>query len=155
MSKLAFIVIFSSSCAHSYIEGTQIVDTDPNRQVLDTINGIKQAMEQRDAEAILAHVSSRYFEDMGTPAADDDYGYEEFKTSVLPKSMEVTRELYLDLQIYDIVVEEEKNRAFADVRFQSRARIELPSGDQWDRHREFNRIELVKEDGAWRVTSGL
>ena len=72
---------------------------------------------------------------------------------LLPQSFEATKEMHVVLDLHAITVEDD--HAFADVRYASRARIELPSGSSWDAHREFNRIEFVREDGNWMIVSGL
>ena len=155
MPKIAAILslILSSACAHTMIEGTEIPDTEENRAVLATIVALRDALQKRDANAVISLVSPKYFEDMGTPDPKDDYGYDQLKTDVLPKSMAVTREFYVSFEVEEIVVQ--GDAAHADLRYDSRARLDLPAGTLWDSHKEFNRIILAREDGSWRIVSGL
>lgn len=146
-------VLFSAGCAHRMIEGTQIRDTSENREVLAVLAQLQEAMRARDADAILAMVSPTYFEDNGTPDPHDDYGFEELRTTILPQSLAVAQEMFVAFEIYEVMVDD--GTAHADVRYASRAKLELPSGTLWDSHREFNRVELALEQGAWRITSGL
>ncbi|MEE8409141.1 MAG: hypothetical protein V3T05_06025, partial [Myxococcota bacterium] len=140
-------------CAHTFIEGTQIKDTEDSRALLAVLDIVRAAMEARDPEAILAVVSKDYFEDSGTLDAADDYGYQELSTKILPESLAATKEIHVTFQIYEIVVADD--RAHADIRYASRTHIMLPAGPLWDTHREFNRVEFAREDGAWRIVSGL
>ncbi len=142
-----------SGCAHSTLAGTNIPDTDDTRAIYAIVLDIDQAMEKRDADGILKHVSERYFEDNGTARQEDDYGYAELKGRILPESLATTQEVQLDLLVQDIVVEGE--RAHVDLRYNSRARLNLPAGEMWDSHKDFNRIELLLEKGNWRIVSGL
>jgi hypothetical protein len=135
------------------IEGTQIRDTPENREVLAVLARLQAAMRARDADAILATVSPAYFEDNGTPDPRDDYGFEELRTTILPQSLAVVQEVFVAFKIFEVVVDD--GSAYADVRYASRAKLDLPSGTLWDSHREFNRVELAREQGAWRITSGL
>ena len=80
-------------------------------------------------------------------------GYHELTTTILPESMTVTKELYVDFEVYEVSIE--GDTAHADVRYSSRARLELPSGSKWDSHKEFNRVKLSREGGSWLITSGL
>ena len=98
-------------------------------------------------------MSPLYFEDNGTAQREDDYGYEELKSKILPDAMNVAQEVHVDFQVHDIVVQ--GDRAHADVRYTSRARLELPSGSLWDSHKEFNRIELARQNDRWQIVSGL
>ncbi len=143
------------ACAHSTIAGTQIPDTDENREIYAVVEKMQQAFVARDAGALLDLISPSYFEDNGTAQRDDDFGYTELRAKILPESMALAKELYLELVVHDITVDDDAGRAHADVRYQSRARIEMPAGSLWDSHKEFDRIELVREDGAWRIVSGL
>ena len=145
--------LIGSACAHSKIQGTEIPDTDENREVLEVLKALQSAFEVRDAEQVLALVSERYFEDMGTPDPSDDYGYAELKNEVLPKSMSTAKEFYVTFQVHEVEVMEDK--AHADIRFASRARLDLPAGTIWDTHQEFNRVEFRRENKQWRIVRGL
>ena len=141
-----------AGCGHRYIKGTRVMDTKDNRAIIDVIEDVRGGLEERDSDRVLKHVSVQYFEDMGTPEQADDYGYDQLKV-LLPQSLDATKEMHVVLDIHAVTVEED--HAFADIRYASRARIELPSGGSWDSHREFNRIEFVRENDQWMITSGL
>ncbi|MEZ4273237.1 MAG: hypothetical protein R3C68_17915 [Myxococcota bacterium] len=111
------------------IAGTQIPDTEDNRAILKVLEEFETAMRERSTEKLLPLVSTTYFEDMGTPESNDDYGYDKLTQEIIPKSMEVTKEFYLTLHIHEIKVEDD--RARADIRYSSRARLSClpaPSG---------------------------
>lgn len=64
------------ACAHARIPNTDVPDTSENRAVVGFCERYRHAVESRDARALLAMASPRYYEDGGTPAGDDDYGLE-------------------------------------------------------------------------------
>ena len=151
---LAMAALFAQgACAHATIPGTQVLDTPPNREVYGVLKEVKIALESRDADRLLGLVSPRYFEDNGTPDPKDDYGYLELRESLVKEAMETAKDISLSVQLYDIEVD--GDHAWADLRYTSRARLELPSGRLWDSHRDFDRIELVREDGRWLIVRGL
>ena len=141
------------ACAHSNIEGTLVVDTAENREVFDLLVEVRTAMQNRDSSALISLISSTYFEDMGTPSSKDDYGYKHLVDVVIPQSLKIAEELYVTFEVHDIAIDGEK--AWADIRYNSRAKLALPSGELWDSHKEFNRIQLSRENGKWMVTAGL
>jgi hypothetical protein len=142
-----------AACAHGRIPGTQIPNTEPNREVYAVVRKALDALASRDSKTLLSVVSTRYFESNGTPQPEDDYGYEQLKNDILPKMMTVTKEVFIEAQVQEIDVN--GDRAHADIRYSSRARLELPSGSRWDSHRDFDRITLDREPGGWKITGGL
>jgi hypothetical protein len=153
MTGLCLLLLASFACAHAKIGGTEVPDTVDNRAIMEVLLAYKTALERRDADAILALISKKYFEDNGTPDQADDYGYEQLATKILPEALAATKEMYADFQVHGIDVEGDK--ANADIRYDSRARLEMPAGPLWDSHREFNRVELERQDGKWMIVSGL
>ncbi len=150
---LTAVAMLLGACAHGFIPGTQVRDTKQNREVYDVVAKALDSLAKRDSATLLSLVSPRYFEDNGTPQPDDDYGYQQLKDKILPEAMNVAKEVYIEAKVQDLVVK--GDQAHADIRYSSRARLELPTGTLWDSHRDFDRIRLEKEDGAWKIVGGL
>jgi len=70
-----------AACAHSsgHIKGTHIPDDEINRQILETVEKYRVAVESRDAEALVLMASTEYWEDRGTVESSDDYGIEQLR----------------------------------------------------------------------------
>jgi hypothetical protein len=147
------LVAALAACAHGLIPGTQVKDTKENREVLAVVQKAVEALGNRDSTTLLSLISPRYFEDNGTPAPDDDYGYTQLKDEVLPKTMARTKEIFLEVQVQDVVID--GNQARVDVRYSSRARMDLPNGPPWASSKDFDRILLAREDGTWKIVGGL
>ena len=153
-SLLIALACTAIGCAHGTIEGTTVPDTEENRPVLEVLKTYRTAMQERDADKIISLVSSEYFEDMGTIDQSDDYGYQHLTEKIIPNSLQVAQEVYLTFEIHKIEVD--GNSAWADVRYNARAKLELSSGDMWESHKDFNRIELLmNEQGRWVIKAGL
>ncbi len=151
--KVVFLSVALVHCGPKMIAGTQVRNTQVNREIVAVLASLREAMETRNQEKILSLVSSNYFEDMATPDPSDDYGYEELRTKILPQSFDVTQEMYVSFEIKDI--QQDHQKAYADVRYRSRARLDLPRGSMWDSHKEFNRIEFERTQNTWKIVSGL
>jgi hypothetical protein len=150
---LATVATLLGGCAHGLIPGTPVRDTKQNREVYDVVAKALEALAKRDSATLLSLISTRYFEDNGTPQPDDDYGYQQLKDKILPQAMNVAKEVYVEAKVQDLVVQ--GDQAHADIRYSSRARLELPTGTLWDSHRDFDRIRLEKENDTWKIIGGL
>ena len=68
MRSIALLAcLAAAACSHAMLPGTNIRDTPQNRAVLDVFGRYKQALEARDAGAILALTTPDYT-DAGDPA---------------------------------------------------------------------------------------
>ena len=153
-SLIIALAITAVGCAHGTIEGTNVPDTDENRAVLEVLTTYRSAMQERDADKIISLVATDYFEDMGTIDQSDDYGYQHLTENVIPNSLKVAQEVYLTFEIHSIEVDGDS--AWADVRYNARAKLGLSSGDMWETHKDFNRIELsINDKGRWVIKAGL
>src|SRR5262249_35279607 len=149
-AALAFSAV-SASCAHSKIPQTNIDDTQDNREIWNILETYQKAVESRDADALIALISPRYYEDNGNTDRSDDYDYNGLRTS-LPKDFSRTKAMQLELRVDDIQVEEDK--AFAEVYYTYRAQSEFPSGLQWDTGADRTRLRFEKTNGKWLLTGG-
>ena len=70
----------AAGCAHrEYFPGTEIVRSEENRKIIETVEEYRRRLMQRNVVGLLALASPKYFEDSGTPRSDDDYGYDGLK----------------------------------------------------------------------------
>lgn len=148
---LASILSFGA-CAHAKIPQTNIDDTEENREIIRMVEEYHRALESLDADAVLALVSPRFYEDNGNTAADDDYDYQGLK-SHLVEDFKRTRALQLDVRVDAIEVD--KQTAFAELYYRIRAQNEYPSGTKWETGADRTRLRFEREDGKWMIIAGL
>ena len=149
----ALAFVFGLGCAHSKIPNTEIDDTPDNRAVLSVVEAYKTAVESLDAEAVLALVSPRFFEDNGTSDASDDYGYDGL-AKALRANFERTRVMQLNLRIVDVDVEGDE--AFVELIYDLRSQVEYPAQVKWDTYDDTMRLRLVRvQQASWRIAAGL
>jgi hypothetical protein len=80
----------ASSSKGSYVAGTKIPYSAPNKAVLDRCEEYRLAVERSDADALMLMAHPQYWEDSGTPSGSDDYGYEGLRNVLLTRLLKAT-----------------------------------------------------------------
>ena len=141
-----------AACAPRLIPGTDIKDTHENRAVYDVVRAYHQALERRDAPAILALVAPDYFDNAGTPDPSDDIDRARLEKT-LPADLAKLEGVRLDVTMRGIQVQ--GDTATAEVFYETYYRVETPAGPVPRRDSDVHQIHLRKIEGAWKITSGL
>ena len=144
--------LVTASCAHSVIPGTEISDTEENREILAIIDKYQRAIESLDANAVLALVSPRFYEDNGNSDSSDDYDFEGLKAH-LQSDFERTRAIQLVVRVD--MVEVEETSAFAELYYRIRAHNEYPAGMKWEEGSDRTRLQFERVDNRWLIVAGL
>jgi hypothetical protein len=141
-------------CAHQeMIPGTTVVDNEVNRQIIKTVEEYRQWLQTRDIEHLLLLASEHYFEDSGTPRADDDYGYEGLK-QVLTTRLSRVRSLRYDIQYRNIKLD--GNHAEVEVFLNGAFELLSEAGERYRRINDYHRFLLEKTPNErWKFTSGM
>ncbi len=141
-----------AACAPRLIPGTQIPDNGDTRAIAKVLEQYQQACERRDAAAVLALVSPRYYDDAATPDPADDLDYAAL-ARVLPQDFARIDSVRMDLRVTDIQVDGDKAQAY--VRYDARYHVATRAGEVPRAQADVSRIRLVREQGAWKILSGL
>ena len=141
-----------AACAPRLLPGTDIRDTPENRAVYEVVRSYQQALERRDAPAILALVAPDYFDNAGTPDPSDDIDRAKLEQT-LPADLAKLEGVRLDVTIRNIQVQ--GDNAIAEVFYETYYRVETPAGPVPRRDSDVHQIHLRKIEGAWKITSGL
>lgn len=140
-------------CEPDLIPNTRVVDTEANREVVEFVEKYRAAVEERNTGALLAMASQNYFDDMGTPAGDDDIDYDGLKSGLEHIRSEVLGARY---QIsYRAVTYAQDDKVLVDVLYTGWFRVTTPKGPQWKRHLEPHRLVLVREKDRYKILSGM
>jgi hypothetical protein len=141
------------ACEPTLIPNTRVPDTHENREVVDFIEKYRQAVEQRNGAALLSLASRDYFDDMGTPAGDDDIDYEGLEAGLARMREEIIGARY---QIsYRAVTYVPDQRVLVDMLYTGWYRVNTASGPEWKRRLEPHRIVLAREDRGYKIISGM
>jgi hypothetical protein len=97
MPKRLFLIIatlatLGAGCAKkaTFVAGTRIPYSNPNKSVLDACEEYRLAVERADADALMLMAHPQYWEDSGTPSGSDDYGYEGLRNVLLTRLPKAT-----------------------------------------------------------------
>jgi hypothetical protein len=150
----AFLVLcaLATGCADRVIPNTDVPDTSENREIIGFVEEYRHAVEGRDVPGILRLVSEEYLDDNGTILTDDDRDYDRLREELARWNGQV-----LDVR-YEMRyrrVTRRNERILVDVTYTGSFKIATPMGDRWSRRLADNRIELVRENGEFRIVSGM
>lgn len=133
------------ACGPKMIGRTNIEDTKANREILDVVQAYRNAYERKDATAIVELASPRYLD------TRDSISYETLKTQ-LQSDFDRIKNLQLELVVRKITVDHDQ----ALVHYFYSTSFQLQSGgDEWTTESDDKRMVLAREDGRWKVVSGL
>ena len=151
MRTFLAISLLLAGCAHHTIAGTSIRDEPETRAVLDVLNKYKEAMEEKNAGALLALAAPDYYD---TSRVNRPIDYAALQKE-LPADVARLGGVRIELTIKDVNVEGPKARVdyFQVLRYA----VKLPEGgERWEPSQSDDaRMKLVKQDGLWKIASGL
>jgi hypothetical protein len=151
--RLPTLFLLVAACEPTLIPNTHVEDTGQNREVVDFVEKYRLAIESRNTGALLALASRNYFDDMGTPAGQDDIDYDGLRAALERLREEVLGARY---QIsYRSVSFDRDNHVLVDMLYTGWFRVNSHEGPSWRRRLEPHRIVLAREDGQYRILSGM
>jgi hypothetical protein len=180
-TPLLVLTLTSFGCATGRIPNTDLPDTAENRSIVSFCERYRRGVEARDARLLLTMASPRYFEDGGTPAGDDDYGYDGLQRLLTVWADEVLQVRY-EMRYRRITVDpQDANRAHVDYTFTGSYTLRRPTGapampgdapslridpvrdatptsrdeEVWFRRVADNRLELERVGDDWRIIAGM
>jgi len=134
-------------------EDAEIQDSKKNREVLNVVAQYQRAMTDKDFGTLKRLVADKYYENAGTTdTTEDDYGTEE-----LPGVYELMAN-HAEAIKYDITVKRlrhQRDRALVEYEFEYSYKFEVDEKPNWDAGVDVNQLELVSENGRWKIVSGL
>jgi hypothetical protein len=146
------LAVAATACAPKRLPGTEILDTRDNRAVIDVVMRYREALERRDAPAVLALVAPRYFDDGGTPDPADDLDRARLEEA-LPGTLEKLEGAKVEFTLRRVDVKGDE--ATAEVLWDTWYRVTTPGGAVARRDSDLQRLRLARVDGAWKLAGGL
>lgn len=141
-----------SACGPRYIRGTQINDTQDTRAILNVMERYRAAVEARDAKAVQELVSTSFRDNAGTEDPADDLTADNLAQALpaLFTQMDAPR---VELEVRRIDV---KNDGWATAIYYWNASWRAPNLlEKTQRDSELEQMVLQREDGKWRIVSGI
>lgn len=147
-------LVLVSGCGHtSYVPGTSVPDSADNRAIVAAVEQYRSRLIEKNVEGLLLLASERYFEDSGTPTAQDDYGYEGLKY-VLANRLARLKALRYDIQYRNVEVDGDK--AEVEVFLSGAFELIAESGDRYRRVSDYHLFTLERSGKEkWKFISGM
>ena len=138
-------------CGPENIPNTDVPDNSENREVIEFVEDYRHAVERRDVGGILSLVSARFFDDNGTIQTEDDRDYDMLREQLarFDELLDVRYEMRYRRITY------RPDRILVDYTYTASFKVATPQGDRWETRLRDNRIELAREDGEFRIISGI
>lgn len=159
ISAFIALALLLSACGGQWVESpvvdpeARIRSTEVHEQIVAMMEEYENSLEAMDLERIRSMVSVDYYENAGTTdSTDDDYGFQGFP-AMIAALREHVDDMRIDIQVRDIIVEHDR----ADVLFEYGFTMLYRVGEdaRWETQRDVNRLQLQREEGAWRIVGGL
>lgn len=148
------LVTVLGGCGHARtLPGTNIPATEDNLAIIETIEQYRAFLIEKNIDGILLLASNKYFEDAGTPQANDDYGYDGLR-QILTGRLGRVQSLRYDIEYQRIVVNGDKAEveAFLNGAFE----LQSESGERYRRVNDRHRFILERtNNNKWRFLKGL
>jgi hypothetical protein len=153
-ASLTFLLLglWLTACNHDVIPNTTVEDTEENRKVVDFVELYRNAVEKRDEVALGKLASENYFDDMGTPAGDDDMDREALLVGLKRMREEILAARY---QISYRAVTYVQDRVLVDIVYTGWFKVQTTDGPQWRRRLEPHRMVLQREKESYSILSGM
>lgn len=143
------------------IPGTEIPDTDENRDILRVLERYRTSFVRRDPAGVLSTAHPSYYDTAGTDDPTDDIEYSELGPILRERlaQLEAIR-FTIDYLEINVVDDRAAVKVWIDASFQLRGIVDPGSGEarvdgRHTRKQDHAMFELVRDDGAWRITKGL
>lgn len=148
------------ACKPDLIPGTNVEDSEENRQVIEFLGKYRHAMIERSSDGVLGLCAADYFEDKGTVDQGDDYGRDALKAR-LADDFSRTKEIQLEIIVQMITPPDddlppEKQVYKVAYRYSTRALVSFPAGEKWISISDVNQMVLRPDAaGSFVIVSGL
>jgi hypothetical protein len=151
---MAVLLLGLSACSKDKIPNTDVEDTAEARDVLAFVEQYRAAVTERNVERLLKLASPDYYDDMGTPAGDDDVDLVALGERLKSAFGEDLLSVHYDIRYRDVVFLPTK--VLVDYTYIGRFRINTADGTRWERRLADNRMVLQKTpNGGYMIASGM
>ncbi len=161
---LSLALVATAAChpQQAFIPGTRVADDPVNREIIETVENYRTAVERQDAAALYLMASPKYWEDSGTPSGKDDYGYKQLK-DVLTGRFSKASDIRYSMRYVSVNRKcppdsqgHEGCRAYVDVLVDASFSVTDARGAQTRRDmRDQNQLVLEWNGEAWKFLSGM
>ena len=142
------------------IPGTEIPDTEENREILQTLERFRTAFVRQDTAAIVATAHPTYYDEGGTDDPGDDVVYEELG-QLLQRRLTQVDSVRFTVEYLDIFVRSDRAtvHVWIDASFHMKPILREDGTPRlqprFARKQDYAKFELLREGESWRITKGI
>ena len=168
MLMIVFSMFLTVSCNKKMIKGTNIEETPDSKEILTVFGYYLKGFKEQNPEIFLEYVSKDYYDTNGTDDANDDVDYDKLVEILNSDAYNSLEKVSITCIIKDLLFDpDSENKArllfFFEVRFKVKSLLPpteenifiQPDGMTNSKISENNQMKFVKEDGKWKIVSGL
>lgn len=153
LALAAAALLVGPACSQKRIPGTEIEDTDDTRAILALMDAYRSSLETQDVDKLLKLVTSTFRDQGGTAVPDDDLDRQNLEAALRERFSRLSN-VRLDLDIRNIDVQRKDDTAHAI--FYYTLRYDMPGlSDRTQTAADLKRMDFRREDGEWRIQSGI
>ena len=159
---LALVAVPTTACKDApTIPGTEIPDTDENREILLTLERYRVAFVRRDAAGVLSTAHPTYYDTAGTDDPGDDIEYD-LLGPILRERLSQVESIRFTIDYLEINVVDDRAvvKVWIDASFRLAPIMDADTGStrvesQHARKQDHAMFELLRDGNSWRITRGL
>ncbi len=143
-------------CSVNHIPNTTVADNSENREVIAFVESYRQAVEAGDVRQLLVLAGERYYDDAGTPNADDDIDFDGLRENLSSWAQALVDCRY-EIRYRDVEYRPDQ-RIHVTYRYTGSFRVNDSDGqERWQRRVGDNRLVLVRgtEGEGFQIISGM
>lgn len=142
------------------IPGTEIPDTEDNRQIISVLERYRTSLVSRDAAAVLATAHPTYLDSAGTDDPSDDTTYTELGPLLRRRLSQIdSMRFTMDYLEIHVTGDRAVARVWIDASFRFKPLLdsygEAREQPYYNRVQDFAEFELVREGENWLVVRGI
>jgi hypothetical protein len=160
--SFALLVPTASACKDTpTIPGTEIPDTEENREILRVLERYRTAFVRRDAAGVLSTAHPTYYDTAGTDDPEDDIEYRDLGPMLRIRMTQIDSIRFtMDYLEVNVVDDRAVVKVWIDASFRLVPIIDAESGDiriegEHSRKQDHAMFELLRDKGTWRITRGM
>lgn len=159
---LGVVTVPATGCKDApTIPGTEIPDTDENREILRVLERYRTAFVRRDAAGVLATAHPTYYDTAGTDDPGDDVEYQVLGPTLRERLAQVESIRFtIDYLEINVVDDRAVVKVWIDASFRLAPIMDEDTGgmrveSQHARKQDHAMFELLRDGNSWRITRGI
>ena len=162
LAALLPVTVLPAGCKNKpTIPGTEIPDTEENREILRVLEKYRVSFVRRDAAGVLTTAHPTYFDTAGTDDPSDDLEYKELGPVLRERMAQLESVRFtIDYLEIDVVKDRAVVKVWVDASFRLKPIVDPETGEirvesTHNRLQDHAMFELLSDEGSWRITRGL